>query len=281
MPDTPGIGEQILGWLWDRRDVVLQKLKDIAAWFRGEKDRPGILILGPGGAGKTTFGKILAGEYDRFWDAPGAYEESIQIERYALQDQPNVEIVVPPGQEHRRGGTWEQLHADLSAGKFRGVILLASYGYHTLGLYSYKDHRIYKAKGHKDTFLEAYLQENRAEEVEVLRQLIPHLKVNKGKVWLLTLVSKQDLWWPDRDEVEKHYREGAYGAQIQDLQAHLGQHHFRHEFAFASLVISNFNTGVGERLAENVGGYDHPLQVKSLRRLFEVVEALKNWETGK
>lgn len=53
---------------------------------------------------------------------------------------------------------------------------------------------------------------------------------------------------------------------------------FRHEFAFASLVISNFVTGREERLKPNAQGYDHRRFVESLRRLFETVASLKDWE---
>ena len=93
--------------------------------------------------------------------------------------------------------------------------MLAPYGYHTLGQISYKDHRLYR--GDKDDLVKAYLEDRRAEELAVLRQLAPHARLSRGKFWILTLVAKQDLWWPQRAEVEKHYREGEYGAEIQRL----------------------------------------------------------------
>lgn len=99
---------------------------------------------------------------------------------------------------------------------------------------------------------------------------------------MLTLVSKQDLWWPQRQEVEKHYREGPYRTELQKLVELVNARQFRHETAFASLVINNFTSGIDEhhpeRLCPNAEGYDHPLQIQSLRHLFEVVDALKNWE---
>jgi hypothetical protein len=48
----------------------------------------------------------------------------------------------------------------------------------------------------------------------------------------------------------------------------------------SSLVISNFVTGEGEVLAKNVEGYDGRRQVESVRRLFEVLKALMDWEAG-
>jgi hypothetical protein len=273
---------QILSWIWERKDEIQRKLTELYSWFRGSgastDPKPGILILGPGGSGKTTLGKLLAGEYDLLFDQLGRYDESLSIERYSLTDDPGVEIVVPPGQQHRREATWTDLHADIAAGKFRGIVLLTAYGYHTLGQTSYKDHRLYR--GDKEEFLKAFLEDRRADELAILRQLKPHVRSSRGKMWLLTLVAKQDLWWPKRTEVEKHYREGEYGAEIQSILNQQDQRQFRHEFLFASLVISNFATGIGERLKANTEGYDHSMYIESLRRLFETVDALKNWELG-
>jgi hypothetical protein len=52
----------------------------------------------------------------------------------------------------------------------------------------------------------------------------------------------------------------------------------RHETAFASLLISNFRDGEGEVLRANNEGYDHKEQVDSLRRIFEIVFDLIEWE---
>ena len=112
----------------------------------------------------------------------------------------------------------------------------------------------------------------------MLRQLAPHLKLNQGRLWFLTLVAKQDLWWPKLSEVEKYYQDGEYGNEVRQLLLQQDLRRFRHEYVFASLVIRNFVTGRGEKLKPNVEGYDHPLQVESLRRLIETIYALKTWE---
>jgi hypothetical protein len=143
---------------------------------------------------------------------------------------------------------------------------------------SYKQHRLYQ--NDKERFVEEYCAAQRAEELAVLRQLAPHMMTGDGKLWMLTLVAKQDLWWPKHIEVEKHYLEGEYSAEVQKVVGQRGGRQFRHETAFSALVISNFLTGTGDQLKPNAAGYDQKMQVESLRRLFETVDALRQWEAG-
>ena len=270
----------VAGWLWKNKDWIAARLGELKAWYvrsRGTKKEPGILILGPGGTGKSTLAKLLTGEYDYLRDLPGEYEESVGVETYVLKGKPPVEVVVPPGQRQRREATWADLHSDLAAGKFRGVILLCAYGYHSFML-GYKGHRLYQ--GDKRQFVRDFCTERRAEELDVLRQLVPHLQASRGKLWMLTLVTKQDLW-QDRGKVVAHYRDGAYGAELQKVIRQKGQQHFRHDYVFGSLVISNFLDQEGQVLKANKEGYDQKLQVESQRRLFETLDALRLWEGGR
>ncbi|MEN6451434.1 MAG: hypothetical protein ABFC96_13155, partial [Thermoguttaceae bacterium] len=209
-------------------------------------------------------------------DIPGAYQESIDLEHFALADDPAVELVVPPGQRHRRDATWSDVERTIGAGGYRGIVIASSYGYHSLGEISYKQHRLYH--GDKAAFLADFLQESRADELSVLKRLAPHIRLNARKCWILTLVTKEDLWWADRADVDIHYRSGEYGKIVDEVVRHVGGDRLRHEFAFSSLVISNFTTGRDELLANTVAGYDQIRQVKSLRRLWETFDALKSWE---
>ena len=116
--------------------------------------------------------------------------------------------------------------------------------------------------------------------MRILHQIVPYLEVCQQRLWLLTLVAKQDLWWDDHPAVERHYRDGEYGEQIRKLTAPKDTRTFRHELVLASLVISNFGTDRQETLKRNTEGYDQRMQVESIRRLMETLAALKDWETG-
>lgn len=264
-------------WLWGNKEFVMARIKEVRGWlFPGKEEDPtsSILIIGPGGVGKSTAAQMLA---STLLEASSDYEESVSLESYTLEDDNTTELIVPPGQQHRRDATWPDLQATIGAGGYRGIILIGAYGYHTLGEMSYKHHRLYRDDD-EPSFLGEFLTANRTDEIEVLRRLCPHICTNGRRSWLLTLVTKQDLWWDQHQLVKEHYRSGAYGTRIAEMIAHVGGSRLRHELVLASLIINNFSTGVQEVLATTASGYDRNLQVASVQRLYETLYALKEWE---
>ena len=144
-----------------------------------------------------------------------------------------------------------------------------------------KKHPLYKQHKRKEQFLKAYLESClRSEELAAIRELAANMPQVPKKLWLLTLVGKQDLWAKNTASVERFYREGGFDDIIQSIKASQVNELFRHELAFASLVISNFMSSRGDLIAMNQAGYDHAQQVRSLRRLFELFDSLRKWEAG-
>ena len=255
MPDEQDSQTSKLSWIWGHREQLIALWERVRGWISPPKGTPeaeeaerkgGILIIGPGGVGKSTLGKLLSGAYSHL-DMLGPYDESIGVEKHALADDPEVEIVVPPGQLQRRDAEWGPLLAELSAGKIRGVIILAAYGHHNHGFgqgASYKNHRLYK--GNINQFKKDFLEDRRKEEIAVLNRIAPHVRAGVGKVWVLTLVTKEDLWYPQRTTAEAFYAGvGEYAQASQMLTNGGGPRHVRHEVAMASLVVSNLTTGKG------------------------------------
>ena len=221
------------------------------SWLRQRfrTQQSGILILGPAGVGKSTFGRILSGKFD----PPGTYDESLEVEKYTLTGARGVQVLVPPGQEIRREAFWSELLDGLSAGNFGGMILVQAYGYHNHELgtgTSYCDHPLYQ--GDLSKFRQAFLEDRREEELRILREILPKVTPPAtGKFWLLTLVTKQDLWWDDIALAKNFYTTGDYKAEVDKVEARHGNRNFRHEVALASLEISNFKTGQGRHPVEN------------------------------
>ena len=94
-----------------------------------------------------------------------------------------------------------------------------------LATIGYRDHPLYQ--GNKDKFLTDYLADKLADEARILDYLTPAIESAPGKVWLLIVVSKQDLWWPCRGEVKSHYTTGAWEASVSRLQQRRGAAAFR------------------------------------------------------
>lgn len=95
-------------------------------------------------------------------------------------------------------------------------------------------------------------------------------------MWLLSVVAKEDLWWPGRD-VDAFYGNGRYAEAVARLIAAKGAEQIRHELIRVSLLICNLVTG-DDTMVKNVEGYDHRAQVAGVRRLLEVLDALREWE---
>jgi hypothetical protein len=272
MKDALDIGK----WAWDHRAGVKPVLASFRRWLRKSK----ILIIGPGGTGKSTLARMLSGEFDWLLDSPWRYDESVRVDRFKLKADPAAEIVVMPGQQHRRRTTWAGVGQDVAKGAYHGVVLVSAYGYHTIAESSYKSHDLYEPERDKEVFWRKYLESSRGDEVECLRHLVPFMKECPRKLWLLSLVTKQDLWRPAENAVEKWYREGEYGKLLGEVASHKGVT-FHHEFRLTSLVIGNFITRKNETLAKNCEGYDQQAQIESVRRLFEILEGLRKWGSEK
>jgi hypothetical protein len=265
-------------WAWSNKTEILGQLARVRSWFRSDPGR-GILIIGAGGVGKTTLARILSGDFDWLLDDPWQYAESFGLEEFALNDNPKTQIVVAPGQTIRREATWHDVERNLASGQYRGVILVGAFGYHSLLRLSYKDHPLFTGK--REEFLSAFLEECRRDELAIHRRIVSTLATAPGKMWLFTVVTKEDLWEPDRPGAERFYTSGEYAEQLSPVLAVKGTANFRHELVTVSLVISNFETGRQETLRPNAAGYDHRRSVESIRRLQEALDALREWELQK
>ena len=241
-----------------------------------------IAIFGAGGTGKSTLGKYLSGTLENSQLSSG-YQESISIEKYTLESNVIGSAIVVPGQE-RRQDSWDDLLRTISQGKVSLIINVVSWGYHSFGAFSYKQSPLYQSGMTILEFLEIYTEERRKREIQVLKAIVPHLSVadsKKRKILLITLVTKQDLWWNDRLKIQDYYQKGEYEKQIQAISNKLGSSNFTHEYCSTSLVVENFVSGTNELLLPTTQGYDERLKFSNLRNFLNIIESLSKISLGK
>jgi GTPase SAR1 family protein len=230
-----------------------------------------IAVFGPGGTGKTTLGHFFAGTLNAQVDG-SLYRTSLGIENYTLQGDLVCSLLVPPGQERFRLD-WTNLFRLLSAGKAGGVINVASYGYHSFEGLSYRNITLpgVNTSGTIAEFVTSYTENRRQYELDYLRLLAPRLMDADSDIWMITLVTKQDLWWKHAADVQAFYMHGEYNEIIRDITNQRGANNFTHHYLSASLVISNLISGTGELLIPNAEGYDQHVQARHLANLLNSV----------
>ncbi len=91
---------------------------------------------------------------------------------------------------------------------------------------------------------------------------------------MITLVTKQDLWWNHRHELSDHYRNGEYETLIQSIRNKRGSNKFIHEYLSASLVLENFVSGAKELLVPTTEGYDQRIKSANFVNLLRTIEKL-------
>ncbi len=206
------------------------------------------------------------------------YAESYAEEHYTLSGDPDIEIVVPAGQEYRQVASLVNVRADITGGRYSGIIVVAAFGHHTLARFGYKSHALYQ--GSKERFLEAYRTARLEDEQKVIDFLRPALEDAPGKLWFLTVVTKQDLWWERRQEADAAYCSGWWSDTLREVGTTRGEKAFRHETAFVCVVQANLEDPEGNVLFETTAGYDMGKQAESFTALLGKLGALKDWEAA-
>ncbi len=177
-------------------------------WFRTKNK---VILLGSTGAGKSQFldsvDDILAPARSH-----AARTEFVTVTRFDLNGA-LVDFIDTPGQlEHKpiRGDALKQaIKINL-----KGIINFVSYGYHEYGGMHVSN---VIENGHaKPNFLD----EHRKREIELLGEWAPLMSTE----WVLTVVTKADIWYDDQQEVIRYYSRGPYHDQLKGLFPNA--HHF-------------------------------------------------------
>lgn len=201
-----------------------------------------IAIFGAGGTGKSTLGKVLAGEFG-LDNILQPYQISSRIEELKLDSNIPSSILVVPGQS-RSLNAWDEPLRKIANSQIDLIINVVSYGYHSFarsGNINYQNHPDYQSGMTVDNFVAVYSDKNREREMELLNKMAPQLSlVHKKRTVMITLVTKQDLWWKNRLQVQDYYQSGDYDRVIQSIENKLGRNNFIHRYISLSLVTENF-----------------------------------------
>ncbi len=229
-----------------------------------------IVICGAGGTGKSTLGRLLSGEFGR-QDILQPYQISFRTEKLELDSETSTSVLVLPGQSE----FWGEELKKIANNRVDLLINVVSYGYHSvIGQFDYQSILGYQQGMTPREVMVSHIEGKRPVEIELLHQLKPHLSIaSKKKVLMITLVTKQDLWWPNRQEVKKHYEVGNYNNVIQEVRSQLGQSNFSHAYFSASLLTENFRDVNGEMMALVSEGYDQRTQLINFDQLLYFIES--------
>jgi hypothetical protein len=242
-------------------------------------DNRKIMVIGAGGTGKTSFCQLFSRRHNVGFD----YEMSKEIEYYDLYIN-NGKLDIGkgrrdiggkldnyPGQpEKLKNQKWSDICEKITQDYYCGIIYVTAYGFHNLST-SFKNYeKAQKVTFHKDI----YLNKQRSYEIELLQKLIQPLKQSCKDIWMLSLTTKQDLWFPDRDEVYNFYRhEGGYKSAIDEIKGCRGNK-FSHEYAFLSVVSRKFIDSEDNVIQTFSGDYDAKDRQKSLLDFLSTLEIL-------
>lgn len=206
-----------------------------------------ICIFGAGGTGKSVLGLLLSGKND-FSVSDFASEQSQSVESYGLPDK-SCKLLIPPGQRSSSPTSWRDALATLIDGSSIGVINVVCAGYRTIRELNLP--------------FEQFRQSSIDEELKLANEIKQPIINAKKNVWMITLITKQDLWWNKREEVSKHYQEGEYNKLIEEIRHYRGVNQFSHAYVHISLIIQNLMIG-NELVVPTTQGYDQLLQAESM-----------------
>jgi energy-coupling factor transporter ATP-binding protein EcfA2 len=178
-------------------------------WF---KKKHQVLVLGTTGTGKTNFIKSLSDlmpeAIDRMNRTQHLKDNSIKInqELFVFKDTPGQVGHSPIRMDAYRDAQKEGIE---------GIINVVSYGYH-------------EGKGPTDEVFDQngnvkpeFLAGRRTVELEAIREWGIQLGTGPSSVanWIMTVATKADLWWSNKDAVLGYYESGEYQRLLTSFHA--------------------------------------------------------------
>jgi hypothetical protein len=186
-------------WEYAKKEGFIDAAK---LWF---SEKSTILVLGASGVGKTLLVRSLVDDNpmpiskDDRTGSPNAETVIIESVPFVITD--------TPGQSLQESIRREEIRKAMKSG-VTGIINVVCYGYH--------EHRTGEELAFADSgeVKQGYLDSHRAIEIEALKEWTELLGNPDTTKWLMTVITKADLWWHRRDDVQKHYQTGDYNGAL-------------------------------------------------------------------
>lgn len=182
--------------LWKKLRSLLRKKKKI-------------LLIGASGAGKTQFiesiKNVLSPRLTQL-------QRTIELERrkVTIDGYPFL-LIDTPGQKLDEAKRKKAINEAIAT-KMEGFINIVCYGYHEA---AEADKSQAIGVGCRTIADPTYLKERRQVELDLLSEWVPHVIPETAR-WVLTVVTKADLWWPDtKRQIQRYYEQGPYAKVIE------------------------------------------------------------------
>ncbi len=167
------------------------------------KKKHKMLVLGPSGVGKTNLLQSLSTLTPEVIHYSRRTSDSTKS-NLKIDDIP-FEFIDTPGQVDHSSIRMKAIRE--SIGSLDAIINVVCYGYHE---YARGKEQAFGADG---TLNMNYLEDNRAREIRALKEWSEMLGGN-APYRLITVITKADLWWDNKDDVFRHYENGEYYEEL-------------------------------------------------------------------
>ncbi len=195
------------------------------------------VLFGCAGVGKSQFVASIQRSFERV--KPTYYSKTTRL----LLDEFPLQVVDTPG--HISSEEIRQEEMDNVIREQKEVLInVVSYGYHER-----KDIANPADIFDGQQFSFKFLQENRQSELAYLVKLRGKLHLSEIK-YVITLITKADIWWEEKAEVAEYYEKGRYGQEMKKMVEKSG---FKHIINVSCewIVISNKNSHFFRKASKN------------------------------
>lgn len=171
--------------------------------------QPRILILGETGTGKTSMVRTMKKDLIHPIEH---LDRTTEVETHHLSLAKRAFVLVdPPGEKDFRIRRIEAIREAIRKG-YKGIINVVAYGYHE----GRED--LPKVFDTNNRIREDYLAEKRQQELDMLAEWTVMLGGEDSDAFLITVVTKADLWGNEQQSVLDYYRTGPYADALGDAK---------------------------------------------------------------